>query len=497
MADMIRASDPRVRKIVQLRHDIRDAEEKSRAWDILMAKKRGAIPYDQVIRKYSRNFSNILPDGSWKGRRCFIVGGGPSLKGFNFPRLNQELTIAVNRSFEYFEPSVILWMDYQTFYMDLMKGVFGDEARRRFMSSPALKVTLNLSKYHYPADVYSIHAAPGGDKRITFSLAEGIGSGENSGYAALNFAVCMGANPIYLLGFDMRGDGEGGQAWFHSGYKSDQGEGVYRKFIEAFEYAAPILKDKGVEVVNLNKKSGLTCFPFGDIKDLRPIVRRSMTKTHLIGKSDKPYVVVSFYTRGTSYAKEIKKLITSLRKFALPYHIFDFEPLGTWRSNLNYKSACILQAMEMYPDKDIVFIDADGVVRQDPVLFEGLSIDDQYHVAATFHKYAPESGDPDELLSGTLWFKNNGMSVGLVREWHNVALEQPFVRHQKCLHIAIKRLQGNGNPIKVYRMPWEYTCIFDYVRSRGKQPVIEHFQASRRFRDEVGRGVSLIDRGNG
>ena len=493
---IIRASDRRVREIVQLRHDITHAEEANKAWDILAAKKKGVIPYDQVIRKYSRNFSDVLPDGSWKGRRCFIVGGGPSLKRFNFPRLNQELTIAVNRSFEYFDPSVILWMDYQTFYVDLMKGVFGDEARRKFMASPALKVALNLSNYKYPADVYSVSAAPG-KNRITYSLAEGIGSGGNSGYAALNFAVCMGASPIYLLGFDMQGDGEGGQAWFHSGYKSDQGEGVYRTFIEAFKYAAPILKDKGVEVVNLSQSSALKCFPVGDINKLRPVVRRSRAKTYLIGESDRPFVVVSFYTRGTSYEKEVRKLITSLRKFALPYHIFDFEPMGTWRANLNYKSACILQAMEMYPNKDIVFIDADGVVRQDPVLFDGLSVDGKHHVAATFHKYAPESGDSDELLSGTLWFKNNGMSVGLVREWHNVALEQPFVRHQKCLHIAIKRLQGNGNPIKVYRMPWEYTCIFDYVRSRGKQPVIEHFQASRRFRDEVGRGVSLIDRGNG
>ena len=41
----------------------------------------------------------ILPDGSWSGRRCFIVGGGPSLKGFDFERLRGERVIAINKAF--------------------------------------------------------------------------------------------------------------------------------------------------------------------------------------------------------------------------------------------------------------------------------------------------------------------------------------------------------------------------------------------------------------
>ena len=35
----------------------------------------------------------------WKGRRCFVVGGGPSLQGFDFNVLKGELVIALNAGF--------------------------------------------------------------------------------------------------------------------------------------------------------------------------------------------------------------------------------------------------------------------------------------------------------------------------------------------------------------------------------------------------------------
>jgi len=148
--------------------------------------------------------------------------------------------------------------------------------------------------------------------------------------------------------------------------------------------------------------------------------------------------------------------------------------------------------MEAYPDNDIVFIDADGIVRQDPILFNKLSKDHDYNMAATFHVYGPNSGDPDELLSGTLWLANNRLTRRLIKLWHKIAIENPFEIHQRCLKYAIKKMEENENPVKVYRMPWEYTCIFDYARSQNIKPVIEHFQASRRFREEVGYGTPLI-----
>jgi len=58
--------------------------------------------------------------------------------------------------------------------------------------------------------------------------------------------------------------------------------------------------------------------------------------------------------------------------------------------------------------------------------------------------------------------------------------------------MAIQELNKHSEIIKVYKLPFEYTCIFDYAKARYLQPVIEHFQASRRLRRKVGYGEHLV-----
>lgn len=216
--------------------------------------------HKKLIEKY--------PNESWIGKRCFIIGGGPSLIGFNFKQLDGELTIAINRAFEYIDPSILFFMDSETFYKDVLIGFFGDEARDKFMSSRALKIALNLYGFNYEHQTFSIpHAS---EKRFTTDLKDGLYHGGNSGFAALNLAIVLKANPIYLLGFDMKGNGDGKQANFHSGYRNKQGDRIYPAFKHAFETAAPRIKDLGIKVINLNPDSDLKCFDFGDIKKLDP-----------------------------------------------------------------------------------------------------------------------------------------------------------------------------------------------------------------------------------
>ena len=167
--------------------------------------------------------------------------------------------------------------------------------------------------------------------------------------------------------------------------------------------------------------------------------------------------VISFYTVNTGYEQEIKKLESSLKRFKLPYHFFSYKPVGTWRKNLNYKSEAILKAFDMFPGKDIVFIDADAIVRQYPALFDELSEKQECDIGACFFKYQPRSGDPDELLSGTLWVKNGENGHTVIKRWHKIGLEWPNIRHQKCLKVAIIQLQQEGVDIKVNRFTFEYT----------------------------------------
>ena len=203
--------------------------------------------------------------------------------------------------------------------------------------------------------------------------------------------------------------------------------------------------------------------------------------------------VVSFYTTGTGYEQEVKKLEASLVEHNLPYHLFACAPKGSWRENLNHKSDIILKSFDMFPDKDIVFIDADGIVRKHPVLFDELSEKRAHDVAAHFHPYRT-GAQGGSLLSGTLWFQNSDTGRRLVRAWHRIGVEHPDVRHQHCLRLALHEFNTGGIHIRLYKLPSEYTLIFDYYRGANRpDPVIEHFQASRRLRKEVGRGVPLLN----
>ena len=55
--------------------------------------------------------TDVLNSDSWKGKRCFIIGGGPSLSDFDFDILKDELTIGINKTLIQFSPTLNYSMD--------------------------------------------------------------------------------------------------------------------------------------------------------------------------------------------------------------------------------------------------------------------------------------------------------------------------------------------------------------------------------------------------
>jgi len=407
-----------------------------------------------------------LPTRPWANQRCFIIGGGSSLKDFDFDMLRGEHIIAINRAVEYVPFAEIMFsLDSQLYGWYKRHKIDGWE---KFESFRGLRVWVETPGGKWDNDVLLVKMA--GDKGLALTLPDGIYTGGNSGYAAINLAVALGANPINLLGFDMDREGN-----FHSGYPTMQrGDPKSRGWIEGMNKLAGQLVSAGIKVVNLNPKSKLKCFPFGEIE---------------INDRAGKWKVVSFYTKGTGYEKEIETLRESLEKFDISYKFYPVSPQGSWRMNLNFKSKCILKAMKEFPKWDIVFIDADGIVRQYPKLFDELSAKGHYDIAAVFHCYAKRSGDSDELLSGTLWIQNCQSAREIVERWHEIGIANQNIRHQKCLKVAIREMNREH---RLYRMPFEYTYVFDYVYKEKRLPIVEHFQASRRFRNAVGFGIDMI-----
>lgn len=406
------------------------------------------------------DFANFVKDGAWKGRRCFLVGGGPSLKTFDWSLLDGELAIAVNRAFEFFNPSITFSMDSRYFTWNQMgkangKSEYHPEVPERFWKMKCMKTWVQISKRAFPEGIYTLlNAGPIG---LTKLMSDGVATGENSGFAALNLALNLGASPIYLLGYDMKGNDAGKQAHFHSGYPSIMGAHVYsRTFIPYFEKAACEIKSRGCQVINLSATSALDCFEKQEFPE-----------------ESKVPVIVSFYTENTGYEREADFLMRSCVAHGMPFDIQALPAKESWIENCSMKPGFILDMMGKYPDRPIVWLDADATIEQRPLMFEkiGPSID----FACCHTEFIKEVGM--QVASGMLYFAPTPKAKDLVVRWNYRCKEDIDVWDQAHLQSIMMAWDG-----KRTILPDAYCHLFD----NGKEPVggvvIMQHQASRRLR---------------
>ncbi len=213
----------------------------------------------------NRELSEVLPAGSWLNKPAYVVGGGPSLDGFDFSRLQGRRTIAVNIAFYYFEPTVIFSMDTRClnwilggFYEPKYPGLL-----EKFKKTAAYKTWLITYTAQLPDPIFVVKVFKNYDaglREFSWDLNDGLCHGNNSGFAAFNLAVVLGADPIYLLGFDMKH--KDGKSHFHAGHPIPQAEEKAKSYAAPFEKIAPELERRGRRIINLNPDSGLRCFEF-------------------------------------------------------------------------------------------------------------------------------------------------------------------------------------------------------------------------------------------
>lgn len=91
-------------------------------------------------------------------------------------------------------------------------------------------------------------------------LATGLRTGRNSGAAAINLAVHLGAKRVVLLGYDM-GRTNGKAHWFGEHPEKLRAASPFGTFIAMFERMVGPLEQLGVEVVNCSRTTALECFP--------------------------------------------------------------------------------------------------------------------------------------------------------------------------------------------------------------------------------------------
>jgi len=203
----------------------------------------------------------IVQNNQWSGQPAIIIGGGPSLKSFDWSALHGRSNIVViNRAFR-----DCLWADV-FFTEDL-------DAIRLFSEMPEWKAFKGEKIFHamqrgygiaalmVDSSLYVIHKQRE-DKYWSRKLSDGLSQSSNSGVGAFNLVDILGANPIFLLGFDCNQLGRGVNVNYHQDYPENMRSGDHQmiSFKNDFEWwVAPNMKHR--EIVNLNPDSALECWP--------------------------------------------------------------------------------------------------------------------------------------------------------------------------------------------------------------------------------------------
>lgn len=197
------------------------------------------------------------PDNRFSGEDVFIVGGGPSLAGFEFERLRGKNVIGVNNCCDLGDLiDVLFFWDYQP----TKAGDFFTSNYEKLKSLKALVITHHQLfmkgkedwVYWYPSQLTGIYK----DK---------IGKNSSSGASAINVALILGAKRVFLLGIDGKPSEDKGN-WYREGKPRENQ--VYRQFIEGFENVKRTYEGvfPKTEIINLNLDSAVECFPFADPK---------------------------------------------------------------------------------------------------------------------------------------------------------------------------------------------------------------------------------------
>jgi hypothetical protein len=189
------------------------------------------------------------PEPIWKDREVFIVGGGTSLKNFEWSRLIPYCVIGCNSAY-LLSPKVInvvafgdnkFWNNFQNDLICLPMPVFTNLPKLQKTKEPNIWVMRRKTK--------------------GFGT-DSLGWNGNTGCLALNLALIFGARRINLLGYDMK-LGNGKANW-HNNKQIDKPRAAnYKRFINGFKSCIKDIHKNwpNVEIYNITKDSDLDLFP--------------------------------------------------------------------------------------------------------------------------------------------------------------------------------------------------------------------------------------------
>jgi len=145
--------------------------------------------------------------GRYHGRRCFIIGNGPSLNAMDLKPLANEITFGLNRGYLLYDR-----IGAPTAFHVVVNPLVAEQWTGDLERLPNTKLISWSLRRLFPADadtVYWGRPTISMTPRFCLDVTRDIWSGATVTYVALQLAYAMGFNPVILIGVDHRYRGVG------------------------------------------------------------------------------------------------------------------------------------------------------------------------------------------------------------------------------------------------------------------------------------------------
>ncbi len=443
--------------------------------------------------------------GRHVGQRCFVIGSGPSIADMDLAWLKDEVTICVNQSFKAleFDPTYLcigdreLWPNIRDRYAQMSS---------RVICTTGLNGTVGSD---YPGDNLDLVIPLDKTNDVTKGAfrwdLECVCKAYNViGETVLPFVLFCGFQEVFLIGCDCTDDG-----YFYPDNESartDFTQKVYPQAIQAYAQIQRIVQETfhvKTSIHNAGYGGKLEVFPRCSFDSLRP------------GAESAP-LVIGYHTHHVEYRDLAVGMKASVERFGLECILVEYEgrtalahdgvkltPMANWVTNCAICAEFVLKMMHEYPDRDIVFLDADAIMQKRPALY--LDGPREYDFAVPFltNLYVE-----NELTSNSMYFKSKASgspSLLLVELWLREQqerldkMEQGYYRHpyreawdQKVLQDVLNDMQKRTSSLRLYRLPMSYGKIMPTSAGVELTPdtpfetaVITQHQASREMKNNV------------
>ena len=195
-----------------------------------------------------------------KGKRCFLVGNGPSVTYEDLDILyrNKEICFGVNSIYRAFDNT--LWRPN---YYVTVDQYFIEENIEKINDIECTKFFRHLEyvKLDKSGETYDIHFKPAEvhEHKFSMDIEDGVYTGDTVLYDALQIAVYMGFSDIYLIGADMSMGlvANSKEIYFYEPEKMQYKIGRWdpTPCIESFGSAQIKLKKKGISLKNATRNA--------------------------------------------------------------------------------------------------------------------------------------------------------------------------------------------------------------------------------------------------